>query len=303
MRNRRALQRVLLHEKAGDNTSPRLGGERSRRFAAGEGFSLRHTNDTRFQQHTSICERNPHFRVRLTFGILNASSHLPGALTMSATVTPPEVVVVQCDASGEQPTAGVNLRFAWIAMLAAHLAAQHRDDADVFVVGDYLYPVESETKHRQASDVSVAFGCPEVKHDIYPQVVFDVLSPGWRYTEMQDKFAFYEKHGAEEYYILYPEFPMHADAFRRDGATLARVADVNGYVSPRTGLRFALETGQLTVFGRDGRPLRTAEELGAEREAAERTAREQRQRADAEAERATKLAAKLRELGVDPDTL
>jgi Uma2 family endonuclease len=121
--------------------------------------------------------------------------------------------------------------------------------------------------------------------DIFPQVIFEVWSPNNRYDEMQVKFAFYEKYGAEEYYILYPEFPMYAEAYRRDGAKFARVAEVNGYVSPRTGLRFVRETGQLTVFGRDGRPLRTAEELAAE------------------AERAAKLAAKLRELGVDPDTI
>ena len=71
---------------------------------------------------------------------------------------------------------------------------------------------------------------------------------------------------------------------------------MNGYVSPRTGLRFELETGQLTVFGRDGRPLRTVEEHVAEREAAERAAQEQW-------EKASKLAVKLRELGVDPDAV
>ena len=174
-------------------------------------------------------------------------------------------------------------------MLAAHLAAQHRDDADVFVVGDYLYPVESETKHRQASDVSVAFGCPEVKHDIYPQVVFDVLSPGWRYTDMQAKFTFYEKHGAEEYYILYPEFPAHAEGYLRGEGKLVRVEEIDGFVSPRLGLRFSLDRGQLGVFDRNGRQMRTMEELALENDQRERTAE--------------KLAAKLRELGVDPDTL
>ena len=234
---------------------------------------------------------------------------------MSATVTPPPkpATPVHYPDSDGQPMADNTIQFRWILMLYTQLAAQYRDDANTFIAGDHLiYPVESENKLCQAPDVYVAFGRPKKDRGsyrvweeggVFPQVIFEVWSPNNRYTEMQDKFAFYEKHGAEEYYILYPEFPMHADAFRRDGATLARVADVNGYVSPRTGLRFALETGQLTVFGHDGRPLRTAEELGAEREAAERTAREQRQRADAEAERATKLAAKLRELGVDPDTL
>jgi Uma2 family endonuclease len=198
------------------------------------------------------------------------------------------------------------VQFRWITMLYMHLAAQYRDDANTFVAGDHLiYPVEGDNKLRQAPDVYVAFGRPKQDRSsyrvweeggVFPQVVFEVWSPNNRYAEMLDKFAFYEKYGAEEYFILYPDFPMHAELYRRDGTKLVRVAEVNGYVSPRTGLRFALETGQLTVFGRDGRPLRTAEELAAEREAAEREAREQRQKA-------AKLAAKLRELGVDPDAV
>ncbi|MBY0458912.1 MAG: hypothetical protein K2V38_16360 [Gemmataceae bacterium] len=89
---------------------------------------------------------------------------------------------------------------------------------------------------------------------------------------------------------------MHAEAYRRDGGRLVRVEPVSGHVSPRTGLRFALATGERTLFGRDGRPLRTVEKQMAEREAAERLA-------ETERERAAKLGAKLRELGVDPDTL
>ena len=187
------------------------------------------------------------------------------------------------------------VQFTWILMLYTHLAGQYRDDADVFVAGDHLiYPVEGSNKLRHAPDVYVAFGRPKghrgsyrvwEEGGVFPHVIFEVWSPNNRYDEMQAKFAFYEKHGAEEYYILYPDFPMYAEAYLRDGDKLARVAEVNGLVSPRLGLRFAMALGELTVFGHDGRPLRTAEELAAE------------------AERAAKLAAKLRELGVDPDTL
>lgn len=211
---------------------------------------------------------------------------------MSATVTPPKSAVVHYPDSDGKPMADNTIQFRWIMMLYTHLAAQFRDDANTFVAGDHLiYPVEGESKNRQAPDVYVAFGRPKgdrpsyrvwEEGGIFPQVVFEVWSPSNRYNEMQDKFAFYEKYGAEEYYILYPEFPMHAEAYRRDGAKLVRVAEVNGYVSPRTGIRISLAPDELTLFGRDGRPLRTAEELAAERE---------------------RLAAKLRELGVDPDTV
>ena len=167
-------------------------------------------------------------------------------------------------------------------MLSTHLAAQYRDDADVSVVGHHLYPVESDNKLLQTSDLSAVFGCPHVGHDVFPQVVFDVLVPGWRYSEMRDKFAFYERHGAEEYYILYPEFPAHAEGYLRSEGKFVRVEEIDGFVSPRLGVRFSLARGQLAVFGSDGQRMRTAAEIAAERE---------------------RLAAKLRELGVDPDTV
>lgn len=227
---------------------------------------------------------------------------------MSATVTPPPkpTIPIHYPDSDGKPMADNTIQFRWIMMLYTHLAGQYREDVNTFVAGDHLiYPTEGENKIRQAPDVYVAFGRPKgdrgsyrvwEEGGVFPQVIFEVWSPSNRYNEMQDKFAFYEKYGAEEYYILYPEFPMYAEAYRRDGEKLVRVADVNGYVSPRTGLRIALAPDELTLFGRDGRPLRTAEELAAEREAAERAAHEQQNKA-------AKLAAKLRELGIDPDAV
>ncbi|MCI0701337.1 MAG: Uma2 family endonuclease [Planctomycetia bacterium] len=240
---------------------------------------------------------------------------------MSATAIPPKsVTVIHYPDDDGLPMSDNTRQMKWIFLLYGNLIGQYRNDPNIFVAGNHLiYPVEGDAKIRQAPDVYVAFGRPKQdrgsykvweEEGVFPQVVFEVWSPNNRYDEMQDKFKFYEKYGAEEYYILYPEFPMYAEAYRREGEKLVRIEEVNGYVSPRTGLRFALNKGQLTVFGGDGRPLRTVEEQAAEREAAERAAAEQQQRAEAESKRAeaakeqaAKLAAKLRELGIDPDTV
>ena len=86
------------------------------------------------------------------------------------------------------------------------------------------------------------------------------------------------------------------------------IPDMNGHSSPRLGVRFALNTGELVVFRADGRPFQTPAEMIDERDEADRRAAEERQRASEEKQRAeeetlraAKLAAKLRELGVDPD--
>jgi Uma2 family endonuclease len=194
---------------------------------------------------------------------------------MSATVTPPsKPAVVHYPDSDGKPMADNTIQFRWIQMLYAHLAAQYCAEADVFVAGDHLiYPTEGENKLRQAPDVYIAYGRPKgdrgsykvwEEGGVFPQVIFEIWSLGNRYSEMQSKFAFYEKHGAEEYYILYPDFPMHAEAFRREGAKLVPVAEVNGHLSPRTGLRFGLVSEELTVYGANGRPLATVEQRAAE---------------------------------------
>jgi Uma2 family endonuclease len=167
----------------------------------------------------------------------------------------------------------------------------------VFVAGNHLiYAVEGKVAIRQAPDVYVAFGRPKADRGSYkvweegglfPQVVFEVWSPHNRQQAMEDKRDFYEKYGAEEYYIVYPEFPSHAEGWLRKDGKFVRIADMNGHVSPRLGLRFVLDTGELRLFGRDGRPFRTATETATERDEVE--------------QQAAKFAAKLRELGVNPD--
>ncbi len=220
---------------------------------------------------------------------------------MSATVTPPPKIAANIHYPDDDglPMSDNTWQFNWIVLLHSNLDTAYRNAPDVFVAGNHLiYPVEKDNKTRQAPDVYVAFGRPKRERGsyrvweeggVFPQVIFEVWSPSNRFDQMQDKFTFYEKHGAEEYYIIYPEFPTHAEGWQRDGEKLARVPEMNGYVSPRTGLRFVLDKGDLTVFGRDGYPLRSPTEVAAER--------------DAQQERATKLAAKLRELGVDPDAV
>jgi Uma2 family endonuclease len=219
------------------------------------------------------------------------------------------------------------LQFTWIGILKWGLEANYRNDANVFIAGDHLiYPVEGNPKIRQAPDVYVAFGRP--KHDrgsyqvwkeggIFPQVVFEVWSPHNRFEPMQDKFVFYEKYGVEEYYIIYPEFPSYAEGWRRQGDRLLAIESIDGWISPRLGLRFSVNAGELRVFGRDGRELKSPAEIAAERDAEHLRAEQEQARAEQEQaraeqeqaraeqaeERAALLAARLRALGLDPDTM
>ena len=174
----------------------------------------------------------------------------------------------------------------------------------MFIAADLLwYPVEGEPEIRQAPDVFVAFGRPRGDRGSYqqwkegnlaPQVVFEILSPGNRYTEMVDKFDFYERHGVEEYYVYDPD-ENSLVVYRRRGEVLRRVYPADGFVSPRLGIRFQLTAPEMTVYRPDGRPFLMFDQLEAERVRAEEARRLAVERAD-QSEEARRLADEARRL-------
>ena len=235
---------------------------------------------------------------------------------MSALAPPTAEAVTYPDSDGE-PIAENTLQFRWIVTLQGNLDALFRDDPAVFVAGDNLiYPVEGDNRTRQAPDVYVAFGRPKgdrgsyrvwEEGGVFPQVVFEVLSPGNRAGEMSRKLRFYEEYGAEEYYVLDPDRNTLL-GYRRTDGRLVREADMNGFVSPRLGVRFDLSGPAVEVLGPDGERFlnfieerQRAEQEARRAEQEGRRAEQERRRADHERERADRLAARLRELGVDPD--
>jgi hypothetical protein len=89
---------------------------------------------------------------------------------------------------------------------------------------------------------------------------------------------------------------------------LRRVSEMQGWVSPLLGVRFALEGGELVVARPDGGRFVGYEELAAALEQAQARAEQERllreqeqQRAEQERQRAERLAQRLRELGVEPE--
>src|SRR3954452_22877793 len=186
------------------------------------------------------------------------------ALPRHAPVTYPE--------SDGAPVANNTRQLRWIVVLFGNLTALFRDRADVFVAADlFWYPLEGRPEVRTAPDVLVALGRPRGDRDSYkqweegnvpPAVVFEVLSPGNTVPEMDDKQAFYEEHGVEEYYVYDPE-GNRLMAFVRRGEVLRRVRPVDGWVSPRLGVRFDLSGPELVIHRPDGGRFLTFEELEA----------------------------------------
>lgn len=206
------------------------------------------------------------------------------------------------------------------------LSRLFHDRRDVLLAADlFWYPVEGNPKIRVAPDVLAAFGAPyKPKRESYLQwkegnlpihVAFEFLSKSNREKDLEAKFAFYQAHGTEEYY-LYDLRKNLLHIWLRQGEILAPVERTEGFVSPRLGVRLETRKGTLRLFAPEGgdisQPFKDVylEQKRARALAESEYARAEEERARAEAEharaeeeraRAERLAEKLRSLGIDPE--
>ena len=95
------------------------------------------------------------------------------------------------------------------------------------------------------------------------------------------------------------------------------IEPMEGWISPRLGVRFELRSEGLEIYRPDGQKFLSYSELDEQRELerrraegqfqraeeASQRAEEASQRAEQEAQKAERLAAKLRELNIDPDSI
>ena len=194
---------------------------------------------------------------------------------------------------------------------------------DRVYVGSNLmcYYVEGDTSQSISPDVFVVLGAEKGERRVYkfweepvPNVVLEISSRKTRKDDFGKKKDIYAWLGVREYFVFDPDArlraPLRAFRWRGEelveemvtgqrvlshelGLELVETGDTLRLADPRTG-EFLLTPAESYV--------RAAVEANA-RQAAE-AAREQAQAARQEAEqRADRLAAKLRELGLDPDQL
>jgi Uma2 family endonuclease len=210
---------------------------------------------------------------------------------MTRLITEPDI---QYPDSDGKPMADNMLQFEWIVTIQGNLDLLFANDANVLVAGDNLiYPVKGQPKTCQAPDVYVAFGRPKGYRGSYkvfeeggnfPQVIFEVLSPNNTRDEMARKRQFYERHGAEEYYVLDPERET-LEGYLRGPTGLVPVLKMAGFTSPRLGVTFKLDDG-VRIIAPGGKPFLTFIELGQLQQATARKASAEEWRAEVESQRA-----------------
>ena len=221
-------------------------------------------------------------------------------MTTSPIRTAPNIIYPDSDG---QPMADNTQQFRWIVLIKENLELIFAESPDVFVAGDLLwYPVEGHPEIRVAPDVLVAFGRAKGDRGSYqqwhegniaPQVVFEILSPDNRLKEITKKLQFYDRYGVEEYYIYDPDRNDLHGLHRQDNR-LNVIEDFQVWTSPRLQVRFAISDHSLEIYHRNGQKFLSTLELK------QRGDRES-ERADQEYERAERLLAQLKALGIQPD--
>ncbi|NER35421.1 MAG: Uma2 family endonuclease [Oscillatoria sp. SIO1A7] len=190
----------------------------------------------------------------------------------------PEIIYPDSDG---KPMSDNTEQYKWIVIIKENLEIIFAAVAEVFIAGDLLwYPTEGSRK-CQAPDVMVVFGRPKGKRgsykqwleeDIPPQVAFEILSPSNTKSEMSDKLRFYQSHGVEEYYIYDPD-RLKLTGYQREGGSLKAIEKMNGWISPRLGIRFEMTKESLELYRPNGQRFLTSVELEEQvREAQERAA-------------------------------
>ncbi|WP_027249785.1 Uma2 family endonuclease [Planktothrix agardhii] len=212
-----------------------------------------------------------------------------------------QTTIIYSDTDG-QPIADNTRQFQWIVTIKENLDLLFANNSNVFVAGDLLwYPIEGNNTIRRAPDVMVVFGRSKgyrgsyqqwQEDNIPPQVVFEILSPGNTIKEMAAKLQFYQRYGVEEYYLYDPEKVDFAGWQIMDGK-LTIIEEIQGWVSPRLGVRFEMAE-ELQIFTPTGERFLTFVELG------QKLQQEKRRAEQAEA-RLKALEERLKSLGVDPN--
>jgi Uma2 family endonuclease len=213
-------------------------------------------------------------------------------------------------ASDGKPMAETDIHRDLMKDLIDELKAHFEGQPDVYVSGNLLvYYVEGDPKKCFAPDVFVVKGVGNHERRIYklweegraPDVVFEISSRHTLLQDTQKKWQLYARLGVREYFLYDPEYdymPEGLAAYRLEGETYAELEVKEGRaVSEELGLE-VVDTGE-TLRLRDpqsGRFLPRRVELEEALQQSEKALRQ-------EVARAERLAAKLRELGVDPEQL
>jgi len=218
--------------------------------------------------------------------------------------------------SDGKPMADNTLQYRWIVRIVSNLQRLLKNKT-AFVAGDlFWYPVQVDRPPVpvQAPDALVALGRPPgdrgsykqwEEDNIAPQVVFEILSPSNTAREMLLKQQFYEQYGVLELFFYDPASNDFWGLIRSKAKEPFQplVALQLPWTSPLLGIRFERGESELEIFYPNGEKFKDPAEFADERDQIAQERDQLAQERDQLAQERQRAFAKLRELGIDPNTL
>lgn len=208
------------------------------------------------------------------------------------------------------PMANNETHLFWINFIASVLQLHFRDTNRMAAVFTDLfwYAVQGKPEERVAPDVMIVLDKQNGSRGSYkvweegcvaPHVVFEILTHSNTGSEMMEKLRFFDRYGAQEFYVYDSDRKTLMGWARRNGHLVNQPLEP-GWISPLLQAGIKMDSfGGLRFYDSAGRTLEDI--MG---RLARWSAEDAAERASEEMERATneRLIAQLRALGVEPDT-
>ena len=211
------------------------------------------------------------------------------------------------DLYSDEPPVETELHLRQIILLLKCLEWLWRDRNDFYVAGNltiYYSPRQRKSEDLRGPDFFVVLGTERKTRKSwvvweedgkYPNLIIEILSPKTADTDRDFKKQLYQNTFRTYDYFWFEPYTLEFAGFHLvDGEYQPLQANDRGHLwSQQLGLYLGIYERQLRFFTTEGQLVPTPEEV----------AQSETERAEKEAQRADRLAAKLRELNIDPDTI
>lgn len=227
-------------------------------------------------------------------------------------LTPPQnisedVIFPPGDLYSDEPPLETELHLRQIILFLKCLEWLWRDRNDFYVAGNltiYYSPQQRKSSDFRGPDFFVVLGTQRKtrkswvvwqEEGKYPNVIVEILSPKTAMVDREDKKKIYQDtFRTPDYFWFDPDTLEFVGFHLVDGRYQPLEPNSEGQLwSQQLGLYLGVIQQQLRFFTAEGELVPTPEEV----------AESERQQKEEALERADKLAAKLRELNIDPDTI
>ncbi|MEC4985178.1 MAG: Uma2 family endonuclease [Oscillatoria sp. PMC 1068.18] len=234
---------------------------------------------------------------------------------------PEDVILPPCEIDSDEPPLESELHLRQIILLIQSLEWLWRSRHDFYAAGNLsIYYNANQLKSRdfRGPDFFVVLGTERkprkswvvwAEEGKYPNLIIEILSASTAKTDRQFKKQLYQNTFRTPEYFWFDPQTLEFQGFSLvSGEYQPLKANQQGRLSTQQlGLYLGIHSQQLRFFDASGNLIPTPEEVALEQtqraDNEANRANSEANRADNEAQRAERLAAKLRELNIDPDAI